>query len=179
MGANFYFFASYFPLILNDFFCIFAMNNYNIKKPGNEFLLTSGIDYRLTESMSVSGDLIYIIYGTDNPDSPQKFSPGNMTILNLQVRKYFGYDELAFFARYRTRGKNEFSNIPKSTPDQSEAILTYRRRINERFYIKWLLDVKKFEGMAFQPPLEVHGAGFAPEIIINPNWRTLTIPFQT
>ncbi len=100
--------------------------------PGDEFLLTSGIDVAPSKTETASADIVFTAYGKDKLDGEEVFASGNKIVANLQYRKYFDYDQLRVLARYRTRAKNEFavgnslvSEPEKTDPDEFDLFGSY------------------------------------------------------
>jgi hypothetical protein len=74
--------------------------------PGNELLLTAGLDYRFNRTSSLSADLSYTRYGSDRWEK-QLFKAGATTVVRLQFLQYMRFDELRITAHYRSRRKSE------------------------------------------------------------------------
>lgn len=104
--------------------------------PGNEFVLTGGLDYQPGQTRYVSGDLTYTIYGAD-VWAARRFEAGNKAVITLQYLQYVGFDELRVIGRYRQRGKtklpvgNELTTVEERTlPNQGTLMGVYRRRLS-------------------------------------------------
>ena len=149
----------------------------NEYKPGNEFLFSGGLDLRLTETMSVAGDLIYIMYSKDKIEDREVFEAGKMTIVNFQLRKYFNYDELTLRFNFRTKAKNRlhvagsFIEEPnKTSPNQSGFMAKYKHRFLDKYYTSFLLDFKNYEEVLNTPKIYILGVGIMPEISFSKNF---------
>ncbi|MBN2010180.1 hypothetical protein JW960_12615 [candidate division KSB1 bacterium] len=144
-------------------------------QPGSEFLLTGGVDYKLSPTAAVSADMIFITYGTDKVGGTEVFASGNMVITNFQLRKYFGYDEIYIFARYRTKGKNEALGISISTPKQAEATITYRKRMSQALSLGFVVEMRGFSPSDVSNGVDVRSLGLAPQYVVSPK---LTVPMK-
>ncbi|HET6566700.1 MAG TPA: hypothetical protein VFG50_01975 [Rhodothermales bacterium] len=74
--------------------------------PGDEVLLTGGMDASLGGAASVSLDLTQVLYGADVLDGETWYQAGASTIVTVQLRRPFGRNELWLLGRYRSRGDN-------------------------------------------------------------------------
>ncbi len=107
--------------------------------PSNEISLTAGLDVKLSETQTISGDVIGIFYGSDQLNGKDIFSSGNRIIFNSMYKQYFTYDFLAINLLYRNVALDElkgdyavFDN-EKITPNQLYLGLTYNQRFNMSF----------------------------------------------
>jgi hypothetical protein len=150
--------------------------------PGDEILLTGGIDLRLPQNMALSADIIFTTYGTDKRGAKPVFAAGDRAVTTAQFRYYFQYNELWFVARYRSKTKNSLvvggELVPekkKTTPDHLEVLGLFRRRFSEKFYNGFLVEGRFYERTAAYAALNIFGAGLAPEILLSSN---LKIPLR-
>ncbi len=74
--------------------------------PGNEVLITGGLDYRLSRTSALSGDVSFTIYGTDQLGDVDRFEAGNRFAAAVQYRRDQGYSTLRVLARYEGREKS-------------------------------------------------------------------------
>ena len=100
--------------------------------PGDEFLLTAGMDVAPGSTETASVDIVFTAYGKDKLDGEEVFASGNKVVANLQYRKYYDYDQLRVLARYRTRARNEFAvgsslvaEPEKTDPDEFDLVGSY------------------------------------------------------
>jgi len=151
--------------------------------PGDEVLLTGGVDWRLNETAKISFDLIYTLYGTDQIDTAEVFAAGNRMVAHAQFRQNFSRDELWLFARYLSRGKNSLAAggalLPedkKSAPDQIEWLGHYFHRFNRRVTAGFFAEGRYFT----RPPAadifssagcSIFGFGVAPEFSPSPRFK--------
>ncbi|MFQ5770316.1 MAG: hypothetical protein ACE5HX_07255 [bacterium] len=148
------------------------IENYD---PGDEILLTGGFDLRLGQTASFSGDVIFTIFGKDKIGEDEVFAPGNKLVLNVQVRKYFNFNELWLFTRYRSRSKNQQAFVlgeelmpeeQKINPNQLEIMGHYRIRFSRNFYLSILAEGRIYEKtLDTFSGISLFGGGVTPEII--------------
>jgi len=172
LGATYQYKGKFKPLALLD--------NYD---PGDEILLTGGLDWRMGETAKFAVDLIYTLYGKDKIDTSVVFAAGNRLVTHAQFRQNFGFDEIFLFARYLSRGKNSLAvggallpEDKKSAPDQIEMIGQYFHRFNRGFASGLLVESRYFT----KPPavtflssagISIFGFGVTPEFSPAAGWR--------
>jgi len=139
-------------------------------KPGDEILLTGGVDLRLNEASSVSTDIVFTTYGTDKIGDEKVFASGTAVSANVQYKQYIKENELWLFLRYRSKAKSEVASatglVPESEriePNRFEFAAQYRIMFSSRFSARVLGDVRIFEetGSAFSGT-KLFGIGAAP-----------------
>ncbi|MFQ5825323.1 MAG: hypothetical protein ACE5JB_14880 [bacterium] len=151
-------------------------DDYN---PGDELLLTGGLDVRLSKTATFSTDIIFTTFGTDKIGNQEVFASGNRVVVNGQFRKYFNFNELWLFARYRSRAKSELAVagqlVPeekKTNPNQLEFMGHYRIRLSRRFYASILVEGRFYqETPAAFSGINLLGGGIAPEIYLSSNFK--------
>ncbi len=103
--------------------------------PGNEILLTGGVDYRLSRTGALSGDMSYTMYGADKWGA-MSYTAGDKITASAQYLGLFGFNEVRLLTRYRTRAK---SDVPGSAgtvfelPSHWEAAASYRARVGRSY----------------------------------------------
>lgn len=93
--------------------------------PGDEFLVTTGIDYRLNPSAKIAADFTFGTYtadafSTDGGDGVDVFQAGNRIRFNTSYKQYFGFHILQLQGVYRSEAKNELLTI--QDPSATETI---------------------------------------------------------
>ena len=149
--------------------------------PGDEFLLTGGLDLRLGEAAKFSSDIIVTIYGRDKIGSKQVFMSGKKIVANIQFVRYFEHNELRVQARYRTRSKGQIAAggilVPeeeRTEPNQFEFLTGFNIRFSENFSARLLVEgIFHEETPAVFSGIKLYGGGIAPEVSLSP---TLKIP---
>ncbi len=106
--------------------------------PGDEVLLTGGVDARLNESNTVSLDLIFSFYGSDKLGSAEIFSAGTKFVARGRWGKSFGTNEFAVDVLYRTFAREEVAlgsvlvqGEESLVPSQFELIASYQFAIRK------------------------------------------------
>lgn len=172
LGASYQYKGKFKPLTLID--------KYD---PGNEILLTGGLDWRLGETAKLAVDVIFTKYGKDKIDTSVVFAAGNRFVTHAQFRQNFGFDELFLFARYLSRGKNSLAvggallpEDKKSAPDQIEIIGQYFHRFNRGFASGLVIENRYFTKPAAAAILSsaginIFGVGVTPEFSPTPGLR--------
>jgi hypothetical protein len=108
--------------------------------PGDEVVGTGGLEFRLNPTTTLSADLVFTTYGRDKLDGNEVFAAGSKVVVNAQLRKYFGHDQLWILGRYRSSAKNELAvggslvpEVSKTDPDNFDVLGVYTVRIDDRF----------------------------------------------
>jgi hypothetical protein len=118
-----------------------SIENSEYYNPGNEILLTAGIDFRISPTANLSGDFIYTIFGKDTYEGEEIFGAGDKAILNLRLRKYFGYNILYLTGLYRSRAKNDLlvqNRQIKTIPSNFDLQLQYLMRLSGKTHLSIL-----------------------------------------
>ncbi len=150
-------------------------------KPSNELLISGGLDFRLNESATVSGDAIAIIYGNDKINGINSFSAGTKTIYSLMFRQYYGYNNLLVFLRYRNcaidklNGISEFIYSEKISPNNLMALVNFKHQISGYLSLNYLAEGRFYQKtVAPFSGYNIFGAGITFNIKILSN---LFLPF--
>jgi hypothetical protein len=103
--------------------------------PGNELLLTAGMDTRLNSQSSVSVDVTHATYAADRLGDSDIFDAGPRTSVSVLFRNVRGFNELRLAGSYRHRAKSEelengvlVTETIQTTPDQALMHASYRMR---------------------------------------------------
>jgi|GEM_PF-2699594 len=93
--------------------------------PGDEFLVTAGIDYKLNQAAKLAADFSFgaytaDAYETDGGGSQDVFQAGNRIRVNTSYKQYFGFHILQLQGVYRSEAKNELLTI--QDPSATETI---------------------------------------------------------
>jgi len=99
LGASYAYLGAYTPLEQYD-------DKYD---PGEEFLISGGMEYRASKSLDLSCDIIFTTYGRDKLEDEEIFGAGNKFVVNAQLTKHFDEDELWIFLLYRSRAKSQYA----------------------------------------------------------------------
>ncbi len=143
-GVSYQFKSEYQPL---------NIENYKYT-PSNEVSLTAGLDLKLSETQTVSGDIIGIFYGSDKLNGKEIFSSGNRIIFNSMYRQFFGYDFLTIGFLYRNvaldelKGDNAVLDNEKITPNQFYLDASYNQYFSSSFSLGYGLFTGIYEKTA-------------------------------
>ena len=155
--------------------------------PGDEMLLTGGFDARLSATATLTGDVIFTLYGKDKINGGEILGPGNKLVANLQFRRYFGFNELGLLARFRSRAKNDLlvngvltpENV-KTNPDQVEVAGHYRRRFTSEVAMRFFAEGRFYQNTPAVAGVKLFGVGLAPSLVLSTNFQLLAqLKYQT
>ena len=107
--------------------------------PGDEVLLTGGLDYRLRPNVALSGDVTYTFYGNDTFGGDDFYEAGNKITTTLQLLSTQGFNEIRLLGRYRSRAKSSLpvgggavvTEEEQEIPDQITATGSYRLHFSD------------------------------------------------
>jgi hypothetical protein len=144
-------------------------------KPGNELLLTGGLDYQISEISAFSLDLTVTLFGKDKVGDAEWFKAGTRFMAGTQYKRYFNYDLLWLFCRFRSNLKSDIYALAntslKTQRDELESITTYRKRINTATSLSFVLEARYFFKTGEILSGYQAGAGVLPEIQVSPNTK--------
>lgn len=150
--------------------------------PGDEILITGGVDLLLSERTTLAADVVSIFFGEDKIDVQKVYRSGAKILINARFRTWINYDELVIIAHYRSKSKNSYmiggvfqEELDNSTPDQIEVIGHYRMRLNSKFYATLLAEARSFQPTSLTKGITLIGLGIAPEFSLSKN---LTAPMK-
>lgn len=151
-------------------------------KPGDELLVTGGIDLRLGTMTTLAADIIFTSYGKDKVGNQAVFLSGRKVGINLKFQTYINYNELLLLGQFRSKGKNSTviggalqSEAEKTTPDQSELLGYYRLRVGPQFYLSLIAEVRSYFPAPKFDGLNIFGLGIAPELSLA---RNVSLPIR-
>lgn len=144
--------------------------------PGNEILLTGGVDYQFDKITALSFDLILSFYGTDKFDTTEVYKAGNKIVATLKFQKYLGMNHLQLMGRFRSRTKSQsvsggelVEDEYKTHPDQLHALARYTLRRNPKTRITLIGEAQYFFNMIDLESLSLVGVGVSPRHRLSPN----------
>ena len=134
--------------------------------PGDEILLTGGLDFRLSETSTFSTDVIFTTFGIDKLNEEETFQSGHKIVFNAQLRMYFDYNELWLFGQYRSKDKNKIAvaggldeEDEKTIPDQVELMGRYRMLLGKGFYASIIAEGRFFNETKVFNRISIYGLG--------------------
>ena len=107
--------------------------------PSNELSVTAGLDIKLSETQTITGDFTGIFYGSDKLNGKEIFSSGNRLIFNAMYRQFFGFNYLSFYLLYRNvaldqlKGQYAVLDNEKITPNEIYVGASFNHRISPQF----------------------------------------------
>lgn len=143
--------------------------------PGDEVLLTGGLDVRASATTNVSADVTYTLYASDSFGEEETFDPGDKVIVTGQVRSLLGPNDIRIVARYRSVGK---STLPAelSLPDDELRLLpaqillqgTFHRTLSSAFTLGALARARLFDENVLFESASLIDLGLLPAVAISP-----------
>ncbi len=145
-------------------------------KPGNELTINTGMDYSLDETSTISADVIYTHYASDQVDGEEFYGSGAKLVFYSRYQKYMGYNYFSITGRYRSKGKNSYlsgssmvTEAEKSAPDQYELYSLYRMRYNQKTWLGITGELRYYAESSVFTSIFMFGAGAQPEYVLSPN----------
>jgi hypothetical protein len=152
-----------------------------VYKPGNELLLTGGMDIRLGTLSTLTADLIFTSYGSDTyTDTVEVYKSGSKLVTGIQFKTYFGYDILSLLFRYRSRSKNQMldsdgsglvTESMKTAPNQMELSGHYRHRHSAAFFMSYGIEGRFYEETDVYKGSNLIGIALDPELKLSDKSR--------
>jgi hypothetical protein len=166
-GASYQFKGGYFP--------IEGMTKDQEYKPGNELLLTGGMDYQISEISAASFDLTVTLFGKDKVGDAEIYKAGTKVMAAVQYKQYFNYDLLWLFGRFRSLSKSDLyapsKTSVKTQRDEFESIATYRKKINTTTFLSYRLEARYFFQAGAISSAYQGGGGVLPELQVSPKTK--------
>lgn len=149
--------------------------------PGDEILLTGGLDAALNERWTFTGDVTFAHYQTDVVDDEDRYKSGNKIAGTLQLMRRIGLSELRLLGRYRTRARGELpvagdlvTEEQRTVPDQALVHASYRLRGSDEAFLTLLVRGRYFSETEAFPSVTLLDLGVLPEYALSDQWRLLT-----
>jgi hypothetical protein len=148
--------------------------------PSNEISVTGGLDIKMSETQTITGNLTGIFYGSDKLDGNEIFSSGNRIIFNSRYRQYFNFNILTIYLLYRNVGiaqlKGEYAVLDneKITPNQVYIGASFNQRFNSGFSLGYGIFTSIYEKTAgYFSGYTLYGASLSPQFTIS---QSFSIP---
>lgn len=145
-------------------------------KPSNEISATGGIDIKLSEFSTLTGDVTGIFYSSDELNGIKVFTAGNRFIFNTIYRHYFGFDALSINLLYRLIALDKVEvlgnvlDFEKINPNQFYSAVSYFQKISSQFSLNYNVFISLFEKNAGPySGYTMLGVRLSPEFRISPN----------
>ena len=144
-------------------------------KPSNEITATAGLDIKLSETQTLTGDFTGIFYGSDKVDGKEIFASGNRLIFNAMYKQFFGFNYLAFYLLYRDvaldqpKGVYAVLDNEKITPNQLYIGASFNQRFNAQFSLGYGIFASFYEKTTvYYSGYNLYGASLSPQINFSP-----------
>jgi hypothetical protein len=145
--------------------------------PGDEVLVTGGLDYQVSDVEALSFDLTVNLYGKDKVGDVEVYKSGTKIMAATQYKKYIGYDMLWWFGRYRSRAKSDIyasastSASVKTQRDEFESIGMYKKRLNPKTSLTYTAEARYFFKTDLIASAYQAGVGVIPEKQVSPSTK--------
>ena len=114
-----------------------VLNTDSTFTPGDELLITGGVDVRVGRAWALSSNVSYITYQEDLSGNTSIFESGDQVFVSMQLLGNIGTNQLRLLARYRSKAKsllpvgNNVATAPRTVPEQIHFAGTYRIQIQD------------------------------------------------
>lgn len=140
--------------------------------PGDELLLTGGLDVRLAETSAASADVTYSTYGRDELGGNTYFESGDRLTATVQYLQNIGFDELRIVARYSSKGKGRLpaagggliTEAERTVPSRGRFRVFYRKRTTPTTSIGLLAQARIYNDTVAFSRKQLFDAGVQPEM---------------
>ncbi len=149
-------------------------------KPANEISITGGLDIKLSDTQTLTGDIMSVFFGNDKVNGNEVFSSGNMTVLDAVYKQYFGFNGLSAVLLYSIISEkyfedNIFSNSITSTlaslklnPNKFYIGVNFNQRFSSKYSLTYSIFTSIYEKTAsFFSDYTVYGFNINPNIKIS------------
>ncbi len=148
--------------------------------PGEEILLTAGVDLEVTPTSSFSVDLSFGVNGTDTFGAIT-YEPGNTMTATAQYLLYLGFHQVRAVARYRARGEGDLPDLAAAAetavPTQILFLTDARFQVNPKVEVGALARVRNYSESALLGEAQtLFDIGLAPSAVVT-DQVTLTSRF--
>ncbi len=150
--------------------------------PSNEVSVTAGLDLKMSETQTISGDVTGIFYGSDKVDGKDIFSSGNRIVVNVMYRQFFGFNFLSVYGLYRNvaldklKGPYALLENEKITPNETYLGVLFSQRFSSQFSLGYGVFASFYEKTAgYFSGYTLYGANLSPEFMISPS---VSLPLQ-
>jgi len=143
--------------------------------PGNEILLTGGVDTRIDARSALSFDVSHSIYAADQLGGVEVYEAGGKTTISAMYRNVVGFNEFRLVGTYRTRAKSsELSGGElvtagsRTLPNQFNLLASYRKRVQEDFEVTALAEGRMFDKTSLYEKRSMVDLGLVPSYRLSP-----------
>ncbi|MGA9292605.1 MAG: hypothetical protein WCE54_06845 [Ignavibacteriaceae bacterium] len=149
-------------------------------KPANEISVTGGLDIKLSDTQTLTGDIMSVFFGNDKVNGNEVFSSGNMTVFDAVYKQYFGFNGLSAILLYsivseKYYGSDIFTDNISSTleslklnPNKFYFGINFVQRFSVKYSLGYGIFTSIYEKTAsFFSDYTVYGFNLNPDIKIS------------
>jgi hypothetical protein len=124
-------------------------------RPGDEMLITGGLDFRLNPSWALSTNFSYMIYQPDELGDATVFESGDQIFSSIQLLGNLGVSQIRVISGFRTKAKSQLPvgddlvSAPRTVPMQIRLIGMYSLPIQENMRATLSGQVRYFDDSDF------------------------------
>lgn len=122
-------------------------------RPGNELLITAGVEIGLSEQTTVSGDATFTTFADDKLGEQTIFEAGPKIVAAVQLTSHFDFNTLTVLVRRRSHSDSRIlvaqalvADRSLTLPTQSDAQLRFGWRVARSVTLELLAAGRLFEG---------------------------------
>ena len=138
--------------------------------PGDEMMITGGLDFKVADTWALSTNVSYMIYQADELGAVSVFESGDQTLVALQLLGNMGDNQLRLIARYRTKAKSLLPagglivTAPRTIPEQMQLLGSYTLTIQKNLSAAIIGRVRHYESTDFFSSKTLFDLGASPEV---------------
>ena len=138
--------------------------------PGDELMITGGLDFKVGNSWALSTNVSYMMYQADELGAITVFESGDQAVATLQLLGNMGSNQARIIARYRTKAKSvlpagdEVITAPRTIPEQAQLLGTYTLSIQENLSATLISSIRHYQDTDFFTSKTLFDLGASPEV---------------
>lgn len=139
-------------------------------KPGDEMMITGGLDFKIGSSWALSTNVSYVLYQTDELGATPVFESGAQTLISVQVLGSTGPSQTRLIARYRTKARSQVPAgdllivAPRTVPEQFQLLGSHTLTIQENLRASLIARLRHYQDTAFFTDKTLFDLGASPEV---------------
>ncbi len=138
--------------------------------PGDEMMITGGLDFKVAPSWALSTNFSYVMYQEDQLGDISVFDSGDQMVAVMQLLGNMGSNQMRIIARYRTKAKSvlpagdQVVTAPRTIPEQVQLTGTYTLSIQENLHATLIGRVRHYQDTDFFDTKTLFDLGASPEV---------------
>ncbi len=138
--------------------------------PGDEMMITGGLDFKVAQSWALSTNISYVMYQEDELGAISVFDSGDQMVAALQLLGNMGANQARVIARYRTKAKSvlpagdQVITAPRTIPEQVQLLGSYTLSIQENLHATLIGRVRHYQDTDFFTAKTLFDIGASPEV---------------